>query len=182
MIWKTPSGLSINIVTWLVVSVVPICSLQVSQPSECLLCEPGNLGWLGSRDLANVFFVKVCMCSYEKPGWPGYRNIYKEKSGEARSRKPSHCGWPGSCEEVPKTTREVKSSQAPPPIRSMGRGVQIISLLHTPIFSLVPIPRALYIPTKGSQDNPGQKNWFNKYLLNTIYYGYCTFWRNSDDP
>ena len=146
------------------------------------LYELSELGWLGFRDLATLFFLKVCMCSYEKPGWPGYRNIYKEKSGEARSRKPSHCGWPGSCEEVPRQLERLKAHKPHPPIRSMGRGVQIISLLHTPLFSLVPIPRALYIPTKGSQDNPGQKNWFNKYLLNTIYYGYCTFWRNSDDP
>ena len=63
---------------------------QVSSGKSLRLCL---LSWLGFRDLATLFFVKVCMCSYEKPGWPGYQNFYDEECGEARSRKPSHCGF-----------------------------------------------------------------------------------------
>ena len=25
--------------------------------------------------LAALFFVKISMCSYERPGWPGYRDL-----------------------------------------------------------------------------------------------------------
>ena len=109
------------------------------------LYELSELGWLGFRDLATLFFLKVCMCSYEKPGWPGYRNIYKEKSGEARSRKPSHCGWPGSCEEVPKTTGEVKSSQAPPSYTVHGEGsTNYLIATYPPLLSGTHSSRTLY--------------------------------------
>ena len=42
--------------------------------------EPGQLDWLGFRDLVSPLlttftFVNISMCSYEKPGWPGYRDL-----------------------------------------------------------------------------------------------------------
>ena len=121
------------------------------------LYELSKLGWLGFRDLATLFFLKVCMCSYEKPGWPGYRNIYKEKSGEARSRKPSHCGWPGSCEEVPKTTREVKSSQAPPSYTVHGEGSTnyLIAIYPTPLW--YPYLAHSIFPRKDRRTTQGKK-------------------------
>ena len=39
--------------------------------------EPGSTGLAGfSRSrLATLSFVKISMCSFEKPGWPGYRYL-----------------------------------------------------------------------------------------------------------
>ena len=37
-----------------------------------------------------------------------HRYFYKEKSGEARSRKPSQPGWPGSYEEAVNHVRKVR--------------------------------------------------------------------------
>lgn len=111
MIWKALSGLSINIVIWLVVSVDPTCLIQVTQPSEGLFMWALSTGLAWFRISTFLFFaVKIAMCSYEKLDWPGYGNCYKEKSGEARSRKPNLRGWPGSYEEVTKQP-EVKAQK-----------------------------------------------------------------------
>ena len=48
-------------------------------------------------------FIPVTEISVTGPAWPliwTHRYFYKEKSGEARSRKPSQPGWPGSYEEA----------------------------------------------------------------------------------
>ena len=45
--------------------------------------EPGQPGWLASPlasprhspRLATLSFVKILLCSYERPGWPGYRDL-----------------------------------------------------------------------------------------------------------
>jgi len=62
-------------------------------------------------------------CSYGKDFEPDYRDLgnraspashmntffYEGKRGEARYRKPSQPGWPGSCEEVLGTTWQRKT-------------------------------------------------------------------------
>ena len=34
-----------------------------------------GLAWFPRSRLATLFFSKISMCSYEKAGWPGYRDL-----------------------------------------------------------------------------------------------------------
>ena len=34
-----------------------------------------QVGSVSRSRLVTLYFVKVSMCSYERPGWPGYRDL-----------------------------------------------------------------------------------------------------------
>ena len=144
-IWfERVSSLSINIVvTRLVVSVDPTCSIQVSQPSE------GLFMWARSTGLAR--FLRSRHSFLRKSLY-----VFIREAGLAwlsKSRKPSHCGWPGSYEEAPKQL-EVEKLTSPTYCTVPGEGRTNYLIITYPLFSLVPISRALYIPT--DERLPGQ--------------------------
>ena len=67
------------------------CGPKLLNTSESTIRGPLHVSLVNRAASAFLFFaVKIAMCSYENLGRPAYRNCYKEKSVEARSRKPSN--------------------------------------------------------------------------------------------
>ena len=59
--------------------------------------EPGRPGWLSFRDFASPLFsfTKILMCSYEKAGWPGYRDLgFCDRDLSIRAGNFSHMNTP----------------------------------------------------------------------------------------
>ena len=125
--------------------------LNISESTIRGPVQPGQLGWL------ILLFVKISMCSNEKPGWLGYRNRYNEKSWEARSRKPSQLGWPGSYEEPPKQPERWRAPKLHHLYNPWG-GENKLSHCYIPPSSLwcQYLAHSIF-PLKGSlyHDNPG---------------------------
>ena len=128
------------------------CGPKLLTTSESTIRGPLHVSLVNRATSVPYLHISfLAMCSYENPGRPAYRNCYKEKSVEARSRKPSQRDRPGSYVKNPK--------QSPPPVRSLGSEEQLLS--HIPS-CLVPISCALYNLMKGTQDNRRQKLIFKK--------------------
>ena len=86
------------------------------------------LGWLGFRDLATLFFVKVCMFIREA-GLAWLSKFIRRKMWRGKISETEPPRFHPALVKRSRNNREVKSSQAPPPVRPMGREEQIISLL-----------------------------------------------------
>ena len=70
---------------------------------SCSVCQKSFVPVTGLEGSNWKILVSVTEISLTGPAWLHMRthrnNFYEEKSGEARSRKPSQPGWPGSSDE-----------------------------------------------------------------------------------
>ena len=81
--------------------------------------------------------------------------------------------------EVPKQLARLKAHK-PPLLYGPWGGENKLSHCYPSLLSGTNISRTLYSHERlAGQHRHRAKNWFNKYLLNTIYYVYCTFCCNS---
>ena len=148
---------------------------QVSSGKSLCLCL---LGWIGFRDLATLFFVKVCMFIREA-GLSWLSKFLRRKMWRGKISETEPPRFHPALVKRSRNNREVKSSQAPPPVRP-------------PFPTPPPPPISLSSPWYQNLGNsysrerlagqPRGKTDLINVLLNTMYYVNCTFCCNIDDP